>query len=213
MARFGNPLIPYRDNSNKILDGGQLTFFATGTTTKLDTFLDVNLKFKNTNPVICNAAGYAGNIFLKPQAYKVRLEDKNDVLIGPGEVDPIAGDLATGAFSPWNALTIFNIPDIVTASDGRFYRSIVDNNGNNDPAAPSPSQWMEVEFISTFNANFTFRLGQITKASDNLLYSSTIADNLNNDPTTDKINWQPASSGTVPDAVLAAGFIFANNNF
>jgi len=209
MARFNSPNIQYFDNSGAILDGGKLEFLATGTSTQLDTFKDVNLSIENTNPVILDAAGRTGNIFLKAQAYKVTLSDKNDVLIF--ESDPISGDITEGNFSPWNSLTIYNTPDFVVGPDSLYYQSITENNQGNQP--PSVSNWMEIQFVSVWNPNFTFGLGQIAQGSDTLLYSSTIATNLGNDPTTDTINWQPASAGTVPDAVLAAGFIFANRNF
>ena len=209
MARFNSPNIQYFDNSGNVLAGGKLSFFATGTTDDLAVYFDVNLSIPRTQPVILDAGGRTGNIFLQSQAYKVRLEDANDVLIF--ESDPVSADVAEGNFSPWNSLTIYNTPDIVVGSDGLFYLSIADNNQNNSP--PSASNWMQIDFINTWNPNYTFSNNQVALGSDGLLYSSTISSNLGNDPVSDQANWRDATSGDIPDAVLASGFTFANRNF
>jgi len=209
MARFNSPSIQYFDNNNNILDGGKLEFFATGTSTQLSTFKDVNLSIPNTNPVILSAAGRTGNVFLQSQAYKVTLRDKNDVLLF--ESDPVGADVAEGNFSPYNSLTIYNLNDIVVGSDGLFYLSITDGNQDNSP--PSVSNWMQIDFINTWNPNFTFSLNQIALGSDGLLYSSTVSSNLGNDPVSDQANWRDATSGSIPAVVLASGRIFGNRNF
>lgn len=56
------------------LGGGMLFFYATGTSTPQDTFADVTLATPNPNPVIADANGRFGNIWLIPSnAYKVVL--------------------------------------------------------------------------------------------------------------------------------------------
>lgn len=56
------------------LGGAQLFFYATGTTTPQNTYQDAALSTPNVNPVIADANGRFGNIFLIPSnAYKVQL--------------------------------------------------------------------------------------------------------------------------------------------
>lgn len=56
------------------LAGAQLHFYLTGTATEEDTFQDVNLTIPNVNPVIADANGRFGDIWLSPSvAYKAQL--------------------------------------------------------------------------------------------------------------------------------------------
>lgn len=48
-----------------------LTFSLTGTSTAQDTFSDAGLTSANTNPVVSDANGYFGEIFIKRERYKV----------------------------------------------------------------------------------------------------------------------------------------------
>src|SRR5579872_5728625 len=62
--------------------GGQLFFYLTGTSTPTPTYQDQGLTTPNTNPVILDASGNIGNIWLDPAVvYKVVLEDANGNLI------------------------------------------------------------------------------------------------------------------------------------
>lgn len=62
--------------------GGQLFFYLTGTSTPTPTYQDQNLTTPNSNPVILDASGNIGNIWLNPSVvYKVVLEDSNGDLI------------------------------------------------------------------------------------------------------------------------------------
>jgi hypothetical protein len=60
------------------MPGGSLAFYASGTSTPLATYSDSALTSPNTNPVVLDAAGRAGNIFLQNLAYKVVLSDANN---------------------------------------------------------------------------------------------------------------------------------------
>ena len=53
------------------LAGAQLFFYATGTSTKQNTYSDKALTIPNTNPVVLDSSGRAGAIFLQNLAYKV----------------------------------------------------------------------------------------------------------------------------------------------
>lgn len=88
--------------------GGQLFFYITQTSTALDTWSDVGLTTPNTNPVVADASGHFGSIFLTPaQAYKVSCYAANSDPLIPStpaspqgqllwEFDPV-GPAASGA--------------------------------------------------------------------------------------------------------------------
>jgi hypothetical protein len=72
--------------------GGQLFFYASGTTTPQNTYADSGLTTPNTNPVIADASGHFGNVFLGALPYKVQLQDANNVPIWT--YDPVGGETA-----------------------------------------------------------------------------------------------------------------------
>ena len=59
------------------IPGARLYFFSSGTATPLDTFSEPTLSIPNANPVVANAGGLFGAIFLQQQLYKVMLTDAN----------------------------------------------------------------------------------------------------------------------------------------
>jgi hypothetical protein len=75
--RFFNPNQQFCDATGLPYAGGSLTFYASGTTTPLNTYSDKALSIANTNPVVLDSAGRAGSIFLQNLAYKVVLADVN----------------------------------------------------------------------------------------------------------------------------------------
>lgn len=62
------------DNSGNPLPGATLDFYVTGTTTRLDTFTNFGLTTPNTNPVVADANGRFGAIYVQPRLYKVVLK-------------------------------------------------------------------------------------------------------------------------------------------
>ena len=80
-GRLSNPNQQFFDENGEPLDGGQLEFFATGTSTPQDTFSDDGLTVANTNPVILDSAGRAGDIFLTTADYKVVLKKSDDTVV------------------------------------------------------------------------------------------------------------------------------------
>lgn len=209
MARLGSIGTQYFDDAGDPLIDGKLYFYESGTNTDKTTYKDVNQSIPNTNPVILSGSGRQPNIFFTGSA-RVIITGSDDVQI---EVrDPIGGEAEEGVFSPWNTLTIYNIPDIVVGSDGNFYISITDGNQNNDPVS-DPSNWTQIRFIRVWNINETYGIGQVVEASDNFLYASLTDNNLGNNPIGDEANWQSASNLDIPNVVLSAGYQFAYNNF
>ena len=191
MARYGNAIVQYLDNAGDVLDGGKLRFFAAGTSTDKDTFSDASLdpSKKNPNPVILDAAGRAGNIFLEGGAYRVILFDKNDNQIW--DADDVGGDEGQSGFADWNENTVYNIGNIVRdPQDGKFYKSLQNDNQGNDPnGGGNELFWEEEKFIQVWNQNVTYNLNDIVQGSNGLMYVSKSDNNLNNDPTSDTVNW------------------------
>jgi hypothetical protein len=103
--RFFNPNEQFCDSAGLPYAGGTLDFYASGTSTRLNTYSDSALSIANTNPVVLDSAGRAGSVFLQNLAYKVTLSDVNNNLIWTE--DPVYSSdystrakLTSGAGSP-----------------------------------------------------------------------------------------------------------------
>lgn len=82
----------FLDGSSVELAGGFLYFFATGSSTPHNTWQDHALTVPNTNPVVLDSAGRAGNIFMDDTLYKVVLVAANGDLTSPiWTADPVSG--------------------------------------------------------------------------------------------------------------------------
>ncbi len=184
MARIIDAFTQFLDDSGDPLVDGWLRFTESGTNnTDKNTFADINEKIANANPVQLDGSGRAPNIF-GTGTYNVRsFQDDNGV---PGTqlqaFDPVGGNLEGTAFSDWSASTIYSIGDIVRGSDGNDYQSITNNNQNNNPTSPSPTNWEELQLGRIWNTNVTYALGDSVYGSDGYLYRSKVASNLGNDP-------------------------------
>jgi len=94
--RFFNPNEQFCDATGAPYAGGSLAFFASGTSTPLNTYSDSALTIANTNPVVLDSAGRANSVFLQNLAYKVVLSDVNNNQIWTE--DPVyASDYSTRA--------------------------------------------------------------------------------------------------------------------
>lgn len=91
LSRF---ILPFADVGSGIKpsSGAQLFFYETGTSTLKDTFTDASGTIPNANPVIANASGVFGDIFIT-DTYKVVLQDKNNSQIW--EADPVTSTSAS----------------------------------------------------------------------------------------------------------------------
>jgi hypothetical protein len=74
-SRFQTPSEQFLNANGVPYVGGQLFFYASGTSTPLATYADQGLTTPNPNPVILDGAGRAGSIFLGGAPYKVVFDD------------------------------------------------------------------------------------------------------------------------------------------
>lgn len=77
-ASFFSPQFTVLDGNGDPISGAKLYFYAAGTTTPQSTFSDFGLTTPNTNPVVANARGEFGAIFLQSFDYKVVCTDSDD---------------------------------------------------------------------------------------------------------------------------------------
>lgn len=77
--RFQIPYALAFDAAGAIEPGAKLNFYVTLTTTRKDTYSESTLATPNANPVVADAGGRFGSIFLGSGDYKVVLTDANDV--------------------------------------------------------------------------------------------------------------------------------------
>lgn len=97
-SRFQLPFATVIDGGGVPLPGAQLFFYTTATSTPANTYSNSGLTVPNGNPVIANAAGRFGNIFLDPTVtYKTVLEDSFGNVIWTA--DPVVGTGGAGSTS------------------------------------------------------------------------------------------------------------------
>jgi hypothetical protein len=136
MARFGSLGTQYFDNSGNPLVDGLIDFYEPGTTTRKNTYSDINLTIANTNPVELTAAGRQPNVFFAGTA-KAVLRTAAGVVIETR--DPV-GDTSAGAFSAYLQDFDYPVGALVTDENGEQWASIDTPNIGNEPSA-SPLFW------------------------------------------------------------------------
>jgi hypothetical protein len=99
--RFYSPNQQFCDTTGAPYAGGSLAFYASGTSTPLNTYSDAALTIPNTNPVVLDSAGRAGNIFLQNLAYKVVLSDANSNPIWTDDPGLFVGLFDQGQVRVW----------------------------------------------------------------------------------------------------------------
>lgn len=104
-ARFYSPNQQFLNASGVPYAGGLLYFYASGTSTPLTTYNNSTLTVANPNPVVLDANGQAGSIFLQALPYKVVLADVNNnqiwtedpVLLSVGSSFYFGASVSTGS--------------------------------------------------------------------------------------------------------------------
>lgn len=105
--RFNLPYVKPVDGTGVPYPFAKLFFYESGTSTPLDTYSDVNLTTPNANPVVADADGLFGDIFLGSSPYKVVLKsapypDGDDSV--KWTADPVWADLTADNNNATDAL-------------------------------------------------------------------------------------------------------------
>lgn len=192
MPRYISPQPQYFTNLGIPLTGGKLFFYEPSTLIPKNTYSDTALSIPNTNPIVLATSGSpAVDIWLNG-VYRVILKDEDGNVLW--DKDPVGGDSSDRqAYQAWVAGISYNIGDIVTGSNDRYYVSIVEPNINNDPIS-SPVSWTEFRLLRVYNANETYQVGTIVQDSSGLLWRA-IAITAGSTPVLGSAFWAPASAG------------------
>lgn len=107
------------DGNGTPLASAKAYFYVTGTTTPLATYSDAGLTAVNANPVVADANGRFGDIYLQSARYKVVLATSADVAVDT--LDPVDGSLqlvqsASAPSNPYPFMLYHN------TTDGNRYR-------------------------------------------------------------------------------------------
>lgn len=201
MARYVNPAPQYFTNDGKVLAGGSVEFFKSGTSSPLTTYADSLMTIPNANPLVLDGAGRLPNCFFEGSA-KIQIRDAAAVLIK--EVDPVGGEKQAGEFQLWDSAITYDSQSIVKGSDDKFYISLADGNVNNDPTTPSFTKWSEIRLLGVWNEFETYSTGDIVQDASGFLWRSLVNGNLGNTPATDLgTNWEPALEGAkLPEIIV-----------
>lgn len=170
--RYTAPYFLWVDGDGVPAAGWKLYFYASGTDTPLATYSNAALTVANANPVVANADGYWGAIFLQPVDYKVILKDENDVQIwsadpvngqsgGIQSVASIAALKALGsASSIYQVVLVQNYYDGVTGSGGGIFiwngsSTATPNDGTIVQATGvATGRWIRQQTGQTFNVQW-----------------------------------------------------------
>lgn len=109
-SRFPVPFLHPINGSGTPYPGALLYFYTAGTTTPLDTYSDLNLSVPNTNPVVADANGMFGQIFLGSVTYDVVLKTSAGATIWTAE------DVAAAAVSAATT-TVAGIVELATTAE------------------------------------------------------------------------------------------------
>ena len=193
MPRVIEAFKQFFDGEGDPLIEGKLKFTVSGTNaTDKDTYADVNETIANTNPVLLDSEGRAPNIF-GSGSYRVTLYSSDDLQISKKDPVPGVSSNSDNGFPSWNGELAYNIPDIVVADDLNLYRSLTNNNKNNNPLA-SVENWEQIEFEQFYNAYRTYDIGDRV-LYDNVVFVSKVSSNLGNTPGTSTTEWGNLDNG------------------
>ncbi len=109
-SRFPVPYLHPINGSGTPYPAAKLYFYVAGTTTPLDTYSDKDLSVPNANPVVADANGMFGQIFLGSGTYDVVLKTSADATIWTAE------DVAAAAVSAATT-TVSGIVELATTAE------------------------------------------------------------------------------------------------
>lgn len=201
MPRYISPQPQYFTDLGLPLTGGELYFYEPSTLIPKDTFSDSALSTPNTNPIVLATNGSpAVDIWLNG-VYRVRLFDSEGNL--QWDKDPVGGDSGDRIpLDDWLAGISYNVGDLVTGSNDRYYVSIVEPNLNNNPIS-SPTSWTEFRLLRVYNANETYQVGTVVQDASGFLWRAK-AITAGSAPFFGSAFWEPAVDGISQLQLLTA---------
>lgn len=180
MPRILSAFKQFFDGEGNPLVDGWLKFTESGTNnTDKDTFADADESIPNTNPLQLDGEGRCPDVF-GTGSYRVVSFTNDEVLNQPAvqiqQKDPVPGGSETaGNWADWFSTGTYPKGRIVIADDGKYYRSLVNNNRGNDPSGgASPTQWEEVLLLSVFNVNKAYVTPELIIWTDNNIYECVV---------------------------------------
>lgn len=171
--RYSNPVPQLSDTDSKLVVGGKLYFYSTGTTTLKTIYSDSSLTIPQNNPVITDSSGSLESIFLDG-IYKVVQKDDKDVQLWERDpVGKISKDILTAdASGTVDAITAVFVPAL-TLTDEKTV--IIRASGANTATNPTFSPDGLTAKTITKNGNQALAVGDIFGLNHSIIlqYSST----------------------------------------
>lgn len=202
----------YRKDGVTVNSGGYLYFYEAGetSTTPKEIFADKNLTAQLKNPVRLDDNGRWPAIYLKDEDYAVVLKDSDGVQVW--RVNNYQPAVLGAQFEDFSASVTYSINDIVRYTDGKYYKSEINNNIGNAPPS-SPESWSEIFFITVYNPTVNYSVNDIVYYNGKL-YTSISSNNQDNTPDTSFIYWN-LQGQTVQDisGLKAANVTYVFDNF
>jgi len=186
LTRSINPVPQYTQGGEPIANG-KMYFFETGTNTPKTTYADSAETTANTHPVILDAEGRLPNCFYSGLAKQI-LTDANDVQVF--NRDPVGQEIAIAAFDTFAISSTYQIHNIVTASNGTFWKSLINGNVGFNPITDDGTHWQQIDFNEFYAAGVTFSKNDSAISTVNgLTYISGIDSNIGNEPSANLDKW------------------------
>jgi len=150
-VQFQDFSVTYRTKDGSAVNvGGKLFFYSVGTTTLKSIFDGTDEATEIANPITLDSSGLLPTAVFLNGTYRLVIKEAPDATTGLSitVIDyPIIGGTTGAQFEAWDATISYSINDIRLATDGRFYKSRINSNINNDPANfGNPTEWTHIEF-------------------------------------------------------------------
>lgn len=166
------PFSQWTDSNGDPLAGGKLYFYETGTTTPKDTYSDSGLGTPNANPVVADAAGVFGAIFLGSGNYKVILKTSADATVWTADpVIPVSSSpvSSVGLVMPTGVFDVSGSPvtssgDITVTFDSQSPNLVFAGPSSGGAAAPSFRALAEADIPAFVPRSYLAGMG-ISRAS------------------------------------------------
>lgn len=209
MKRFTNPVPQYLTIAGEIASYGKLYFLEAGSDDLNDTITiygDLAGEAPIHNPVTLYDSGRIPAIYGDGQC-RVKFIDSTGVHQWTRDYDFVD---ESGQYDDWSSQRSYNLDEISRYANGKYYRSLQNNNLGNNPTT-ALNYWSEIPLIEYFNSSRPGGYGDGDVVIFGGQFYLSLADG--NEETPPHANWQNLSFGnsitgnfTVTGAVSAGGF-------